>query len=89
MRQVLLEGRALPCNQNKEPLIADWVNRASSDPAQQRAWEDEFPGCLWGILCGITFDVIDVDPAGIKWALEHESDLRTYTQVTRRRGLHR
>jgi hypothetical protein len=69
-------------------LIADWVNRASSDPAQLEAWEAEFCGCLWGILCGIAFDVIDVDPSGIGWALEHEDDLHTYTQLTRRGGLH-
>jgi hypothetical protein len=78
----------VPCDQNKRPLIADWVNRASSDPAQLEAWEAEFCGCLWGILCGIAFDVLDVDPAGLEWALEHESDLRTYTQVTRRGGRH-
>jgi hypothetical protein len=88
VRQVLLEGRAVPCNRNKKPLIEDWQNRASSDLAQQAAWEDEFPGCLWGILCGITFDVVDVDPKGLWWALEHEAELKTYTQVTRRRGLH-
>ena len=37
---------------------------------------------------GELFDVIDVDPKGIPWALEHERDLRTYTQTTRRRGRH-
>jgi hypothetical protein len=80
--------RLLPCDQNKRPLIAAWEQRASSDRAQLEAWEFEFPGCLWGILCGEAFDVLDVDPAGIEWALEHEADLRTYTQRTRRGGLH-
>jgi hypothetical protein len=80
--------RLLPCNQDKKPLILEWQHRASSDPTQQSAWAAEFPGCLWGILCGEGFDVVDVDPTGLGWAFEHEDELRTHTQVTRRRGLH-
>src|SRR3974377_2181257 len=80
--------RLVPCNNEKRPLISNWVERASSDPRQHRAWESEFPNCLWGIITGELFDVIDVDPKGIPWALEHERDLLTYTQTTRRRGRH-
>lgn len=88
MRQVFFEARLVPCSRDKKPLIADWVHRASSDPAQHTAWEAEFPGCLWGILCGEVFDVLDVDPIGLEWALAHESELGTWTQRTKRRALH-
>jgi hypothetical protein len=68
----------------KIPHIKDWVNRASSDPNQIAAWEREFPGCRWGRLCGISFDVLDADPDALAWAQENEALLRTYTQKTPR-----
>jgi hypothetical protein len=81
--------RLLPVDHHKRPLISDWVRRASSDPAQLKAWEAEFPGCLWGILCGEKFDLLDIDPTGLEWALANEDRLgQTYVQRTRRGGLH-
>lgn len=45
----------------KIPLIQEWQNRATRDPAQIEAWHSEFPGCNWGIRTGEGFGVIDPD----------------------------
>ncbi|MFT4230636.1 MAG: bifunctional DNA primase/polymerase [Microbacterium sp.] len=45
----------------KRPLVSEWQNRASSDPAQIKAWRAEFPGCNWGIRTGEGVGVIDLD----------------------------
>ncbi len=46
----------------KRPAISDWVNAASSDPAQLEAWDVEHPGANLGTVTGISFFVLDVDP---------------------------
>src|SRR5262249_50737942 len=45
----------------KIPLIADWPNRATSDPAIVQLWHDEHPGCNWGIVTGIKSGVVVLD----------------------------
>lgn len=56
--------RVLPLKpRNKIPLLKDWTNAASSDPATVAAWWDATPdaniGCLTGFDAG--FFVLDVD----------------------------
>lgn len=45
----------------KIPLISEWQNRATRDPAQIDAWRAEFPGCNWGIRAGEGIGIIDPD----------------------------
>jgi Bifunctional DNA primase/polymerase, N-terminal len=46
----------------KIPLIKDWRNRASNDPAQIAAWQQEFPGAVFGIELGrANLIVVDAD----------------------------
>src|SRR5262249_23238293 len=83
-----LDLRLLPCHrQTKGPLIANGVYGATSDPELQEKWAAKWPDALWGIVCGIAFDVLDVDPDGLEWAREHLCDWETYVQRTPR-GLH-
>jgi len=50
-------------NQKKPPLIKDWENKASDNPEQIETWEEQFPGCNWGLACGPSgLAVIDLDP---------------------------
>ncbi len=46
----------------KRPAISDWVNAASNDPAQLEAWATEFPSANLGVITGVSFFVLDVDP---------------------------
>jgi hypothetical protein len=47
----------------KIPLIKEWQTQASCDTAMIAAWEQLFPGCNWGLVCGhkSRFFVLDVD----------------------------
>lgn len=45
----------------KIPLITEWQNRATRNPAQIDAWRAEFPGCNWGIRVGDGNGIIDLD----------------------------
>ena len=46
----------------KRPVVTDWENRASTDPAKIVQWEAEFPGSNWAVACGPSgLVVIDVD----------------------------
>jgi putative DNA primase/helicase len=63
-----------PCSRiTKAPLIAGGFKAATTDANQIAAWQAQFPWTLWGIPCGETFDVLDLDgPAGLYWLRENE-----------------
>ena len=44
----------------KVPLLKNWPEKATSDPAQREAWKREHPGCNLGIACDV-ITVLDVD----------------------------
>ena len=45
----------------KRPLIKDWINQASNDANQIKAWLRKFPGCGWGVLTGEKSRIIAID----------------------------
>jgi len=56
--------RLFPCKaRDKTPLLKDWPQRASTDPAMIRAWYKAYPRCNWGIATGAGSNlwVLDVD----------------------------
>lgn len=60
-----LGWRVLPVRAGgKIPLLADWPNQASRDPAVVARWQDEYPTSNIGIACGAgsRFFTLDVDP---------------------------
>jgi len=83
MQLVHLEDYArFPCSRvktnktgYKAPLIVDWQNSATTDPTQIAEWKAQFPHPMWGFLCGLKFDVLDIDPDGRDWLQQHESQL--------------
>lgn len=55
------------------PLVKDWENVATDDPAQIAAWKEQFPGCNWGVACGPSnLIIVDEDEPGSIAALEAE-----------------
>jgi len=89
--------RVFPCGINKKPLLQDWPNKASSDPAQIRTWWAEHPEASIGLACGPDSGVwvLDVDspntlkpnrPDGFKSILQLEEQHgplpRTLSQST-------
>jgi Virulence-associated protein E/Bifunctional DNA primase/polymerase, N-terminal len=46
----------------KVPLLKDWTNQASDDPAIIEAWAEQHPGANAGAVTGKQFFVLDVDP---------------------------
>jgi hypothetical protein len=96
MRQILLEGRALPvfpCRSDKRPTCPHGFKDAVADPkAIVRLWS-RYPGPLIGVATGIIggIDVIDVDHrnGGDKWFHQQRARLPiTRTHETRGGGLH-
>jgi hypothetical protein len=54
------------CNRpGKHPLIADWVNQASSDARVVTDWWTTWPEANIGLLTGVAFDVLDIDSQGL------------------------
>src|SRR5215211_303683 len=94
MRQVFLEGRALPifpCSSLKRPRTPRGFYSASSDPQEIERLFTRWPGDLLGVPTGAPsgFDVLDVDPEGMSWWHEHREKIpRTLTVETPRAGLH-
>lgn len=81
----------------KVPALADWVNRASTDPGAIRGWWGPRPDCNVGGVMG-TVVCIDCDVDGEKgydgrdwvaeWEAEHGKLPETATSVTGRGGMH-
>jgi hypothetical protein len=83
-----------PCAGDKRPMLKDWPNRASSDPAEiKRLWRDS-PGPLIGIVTGRRSgeSVLDIDrkhPEAVAWWQDsHKLLLPTRVFQTRSGGLH-
>ena len=60
-----LAGRGWPVFpvKGKRPLTPHGFKDGSTDPAQIEAWDQEYPGCGWGVDCGRAgLVVIDLDP---------------------------
>src|ERR1017187_1356032 len=51
----------IPCHAGKHPNLWKWQLKASSDPQQIAKWAAKYPRGNWGLVCGETGDVIDVD----------------------------
>ena len=56
-----------PCKPDKSPLTARGFKDATDDPFKILMWEDEHPGCLWGMPTGAASGVfvLDVDVHGV------------------------
>lgn len=78
----------------KEPRVLDWVNEASCDPEQIRAWWRRWPDSNIGIACGRNtgLDVLDIDGdegAATLAALEAEhGPIPATFEVSTRNGRH-
>jgi|SRR5580700_2872753 hypothetical protein len=79
----------------KRPLISEWPQRATSDADELRAWVQQYPGCNWGLVCGLPSGVfvLDVDgedgAAAIRSLCQRYGDDWTNTlRVETGRGVH-
>src|SRR5664279_4023264 len=52
----------------KRPLIEKWPEKATCDVEAQRAWMQEYPGCNWGLACGLASGVFVLDIDGSEGA---------------------
>jgi hypothetical protein len=81
-----------PCG--KVPLLKKWTTRATSDASQLACWEEEFPGCNWGVVTGTKSGLLVVDcdgESGLNWLearVEDGEALPESWAVTTDRGLH-
>jgi hypothetical protein len=66
-----------PCKSDKRPLLRDWPNRAERIEPKP-SWP------LVGVLTGVTFDVIDIDPLGLPWLDANRHLLQTRAHKTKR-----
>jgi hypothetical protein len=57
-----------------DPILENWQQRATSDPAQIEAWLRQYPGCNWGAACGPEsgFFAVDVKDPRAMQSLEDE-----------------
>jgi hypothetical protein len=67
--------KLFPCvPSDKRPLLRNWQDRASSEPATLQEWVDRYAGaCNWGVVCGSTSSLCVLDIDGI----EGQASLRT------------
>ncbi len=79
-----------PCGNDKKPLTKHRFKDATTDESQIRRWWTRHPGALVGVPTGASSGlfVIDVDPAGIDFILEHGDLLDGGRQHNTRRGFH-
>ena len=49
----------------KRPIVPAWQVNATTDPDTIREWWHSTPDANVGLLCGPTFDVLDIEAAGI------------------------
>src|SRR5688572_27118765 len=48
---------------DKAPLTPAGFKNATTDEDQIRTWAAQYPGCNWGIACGVSgLFVVDIDP---------------------------
>lgn len=84
--------KIFPCGADKRPLTPHGYKDASADPRQIKQWQQQYPGCLWGIPAQDNgFFAIDVDPDGIDhWKQLTSSNHFQYgpAQQTPRGGWH-
>lgn len=78
-----------PCDDNKRPLTRHGFKDATIDEAQILRWWELFPEALIGVPTGSISRmlVIDIDPGGIDFWLQHE-DLDIGRRHNTRRGYH-
>ena len=69
----------------KTPLVRNWPQAATDDPAQIKRWMAQFPGCMWGCAAGSAsgFVALDLD-RGHDGGADGVEALRAYM---RERGL--
>jgi hypothetical protein len=74
----------------KTPATRHGLHDASTDPDQVRAWWTRWPEANIGLTTGVRFDVLDVDPAGLRWLgeLRHVggAELAVHGEVSTPRG---
>ncbi|MEJ5341582.1 MAG: bifunctional DNA primase/polymerase [Thermogutta sp.] len=51
---------------SKQPILANWPNKASQHEATVRDWLATFPRANWGIVTGKGVSVLDIDPAALE-----------------------
>ena len=64
--QCSCKGRTRGCKPGKHPRISEWQNRATTDPAQIRAWWTKWPHANIGICTGHTSGIVVVDIDDVK-----------------------
>lgn len=58
-----------PAKRGKAPLTPNGLYDASNDPAVIAAWQEQFPGCNWGLPTGLNgLAVVDLDSAAAEEA---------------------
>lgn len=55
--------KIFPCNRNKEPLIPEWQNLATTDATQIDTWKQQYNGTLgsWGVATGPINGILVLD----------------------------
>jgi hypothetical protein len=65
--------RIFPCKANKEPLVNNWPQVATTDPAIITAWATRWPGAIWARALPAGVVVLDLDRKhGLNGVLEFE-----------------
>jgi hypothetical protein len=65
--------RIFPCKANKEPLVNNWPQVATTDPATITAWATRWPGAIWARALPADVVVLDLDRKhGLNGVMEFE-----------------
>lgn len=83
--------RVLPVKaRDKNPLVTDWPEKATSDLHQLETWSERFPRCNWGVATGPGSGVfvLDVDGADGVCSLLNFPRLPNTLAVSTGRGTH-
>ncbi len=89
LRIAELGYKVLPCNQDKEPILKGWPEKASTDAQQIKSWFSN-TNYLVAVKTGpeTNLFVLDVDPTGIEWLEENQHRMLRERIHQTRRGQH-
>jgi len=89
LRIAELGYKVLPCNQDKEPILKGWPEKATADAQQIKAWFSNTDHLL-AVKTGpeTNLFVLDVDPEGFEWLAGNQDRMLCERIHETRRGKH-